>query len=190
MGETKKLFGKGIYGSKDVPIKLLDTMIVGVILLVILLVFWFASHGGFTVSFDSHGGSEVENITADYGDYITQPENPTRPGYVFAQWITSLDESLSEVWDFTNDMVEDSMVLYAVWEPAEIKVIFDLDGGSYQGVSQQLSQTVVYGETYGTLPVVTKEDATFIGWMYSGSIIEEDTVVTMTGEHVLTACWE
>ena len=35
--EKKKLFGRGIYGSKDVPIRILDGLIVGMILLAVVL---------------------------------------------------------------------------------------------------------------------------------------------------------
>ena len=49
---------------------------------------------------------------------------------------------------------------------------------------------MTYGQAYGALPVPEKEGAVFAGWMYSGQIITEDSTVTMTGEHVLTALWE
>ena len=49
---------------------------------------------------------------------------------------------------------------------------------------------VTFGETYGELPVVSKQGSTFLGWEYDGEIITSDTIVQMTGEHVLTAAWE
>ena len=49
---------------------------------------------------------------------------------------------------------------------------------------------VTFGETYGTLPEPVKEGRTFAGWEYSGQTITADTVVQMTGEHVLTAIWK
>ena len=48
---------------------------------------------------------------------------------------------------------------------------------------------MTFGETYGELPTPVKEGSTFGGWEYSGQIITADTVVQMTGEHVLTANW-
>lgn len=49
MAEDKKWFGRGIYGSKDVPIRILDGFIIGAICFVVILVFWFATHGGGTM---------------------------------------------------------------------------------------------------------------------------------------------
>lgn len=55
MAEDKKWFGRGIYGSKDVPIRILDGFIIGAICFVVILVFWFATHGGYNVTFDTEG---------------------------------------------------------------------------------------------------------------------------------------
>ena len=51
------------------------------------------------------------------------------------------------------------------------------------------SKQVTFGVTYGVLPTPVKEGSAFGGWEYSGQIITADTVVQMTGEHVLTATW-
>ena len=81
------------------------------------------------------------------------------------------------------------MTLYAVWMPAEVMVKFDLDGGNLDGETYIADKTVTYGEAYGELPVPEKEGFRFDGWIYSGVVIQADTMVTMTGEHVLTARW-
>ena len=66
---------------------------------------------------------------------------------------------------------------------------FDYDGGTGADGSTVESKQVTFGETYGELPTPVKEGSTFGGWEYSGQIITADTVVQMTGEHVLTATW-
>ena len=48
--EKKKLFGRGIYGSKDVPIRILDGLIVGMILLAVVLTVIFSINGGYRVT--------------------------------------------------------------------------------------------------------------------------------------------
>ncbi len=189
MAEEKKWFGRGIYGSKDVPIRILDGFIIGAIAFVVILVFWFATHGGYRVTFDTGGGSEIEAQTLKHGEKIQEPEVPLKAGYTFQGWVTSEDESLAKEWNFSEDQVEDDLTLYAVWTPANVTVKFDLDGGSVDGKSYAADQTVTYGETYGQLPVPEKEGFLFDGWIYSGAVIGADTVVTMTGEHVLTARW-
>lgn len=187
--EKKKWFGRGVYGSKDVPIRILDGFILGAIAVVLLLVFWFATHGGYVVTFDTDGGSAVEEQILKHGDLVMEPETPVKPGYVLKEWITSLDPSLAKTWNFDEDMVENDVTLYAVWEPAEITVKFDLDGGNLNSSTVAPDQTVTYGEAYGALPEPVKEGFRFDGWVYSGNVITADTPVAMTGEHVLTARW-
>lgn len=187
--ERKKWFGRGVYGSKDVPIRILDGFIFGAIAVVLLLVFWFATHGGYVVTFDTDGGSAVEEQTLKHGDLVMEPETPVKPGYVLKEWITFLDPSLAKTWNFDEDMVKNDVTLYAVWEPAEITVKFDLDGGNLNGSTVAPDQTVTYGEAYGALPEPVKEGFRFDGWVYSGNVVTADTPVAMTGEHVLTARW-
>lgn len=189
MAEDKKWFGRGIYGSKDVPIRILDGFIIGAICFVVILVFWFATHGGYNVTFDTEGGSEIAAQRLKHGELAKEPEIPLKPGYTFCGWITSEDESLAKEWNFATDKVENDMTLYAVWMPAEVMVKFDLDGGNLDEETYIPDKAVTYGEAYGELPVPEKEGFLFDGWVYSGAVIKADTTVTMTGEHVLTARW-
>lgn len=55
---------------------------------------------------------------------------------------------------------------------------------------QRQNRFVTYGEVYGALPEPEKTGVSFKGWFYSGQMIEADTRVAMTGEHVLTAVYE
>jgi len=48
----------------------------------------------YTISFDTKGGSTVEDITKDYGTDITAPENPTKPGYSFGGWTPSIPSTI------------------------------------------------------------------------------------------------
>lgn len=185
----KQWIGKGIYGKKDVPIRILDGMIGGFVTVIIVLIVVFAINGGFYVTFDTDGGSEVVKQKVTYGDHIEEPEDPVKPGYDFVHWVTSEDEYLAEVWNFSESKVEGDLTLYAIWQPAEMTVKFDLDGGAFPAVSGEVEKTVTFGEVYGELPIPEKEGFRFDGWVYSQQIIAEDTVVFMTGEHILTARW-
>lgn len=187
--EKKRWIGKGIYGKGDVSIKILDGMIGVFIVVIIVLIVAFALNGGYHVTFETDGGSEVAGQKLDYGEHIQVPDDPIKPGYRFVHWVTSQDEYLAEVWDFSENKIEEDTTLYAVWEPAEIIVKFDADGGVFPDGREVCEKQVVYGETYGELPVPMKEGYVFEGWVYSQQTIEEDTIVSMTGEHVLTASW-
>lgn len=145
--------------------------------------------GGYNVTFDTKGGSELTVQRLKHGELAEEPETPLKPGYTFCGWVTSEDESLAKEWNFATDKVENDLTLYAVWMPAEVRVKFDLDGGNLDGETYIPDKTVTYGEAYGELPVPEKEGFRFDGWIYSGVVIQADTMVTMTGEHVLTARW-
>lgn len=185
----KRWFGRGIYGSKDVPIRVLDACIGVMIAAALILTFVGAINGGFSITFDTG----VDDLTVAsqkirHGGTITEPEAPVRPGYVLTGWSTTPEPEV-HLWNFQHSQVEGDMKLYAVWEPASFEVKFDLGGGTVDGSSEVQPVTVTYGEAYGELPVPEKEGAEFGGWVYSGQTITADTTVTMTGEHVLTAVW-
>lgn len=65
---------------------------------------------GFTVEFDSNGGSKVESAKAAEGEPVAAPADPTREGYTFAGWFYNETK-----WNFENPVTED-MVLVAKWD--------------------------------------------------------------------------
>ncbi len=106
---------KGIYRNVKISVKTLDFVIVGGILLMIALVIFGIANNGYTVSFDSKGGTDVPAQTdLKYGDYVAEPEPPTREGYTFAGWY--FDENCQYPFDFTTVIVDGSTTLYARWE--------------------------------------------------------------------------
>ena len=179
-----KWFGRGIYGSKDVPIRILDGLIGVLIVVIVGMIIFFAVRGGFNIVYDTDGGSEVSARKVRYGEFLTEPETPYKPGYTFDGWYTE-KEGETVLWYFQSEKVTGDMTLTAHWVPAQFTVKFDYgaDGSTVE------SKQVTFGETYGELPTPVKEGSTFGGWEYSGQIITADTVVQMTGEHVLTATW-
>ena len=106
---------KGIYKNVKISVKTLDFVIIGGILLMIALVLFGIANNGYTVSFDSKGGTDVPAQTdLKYGDYVAEPEPPTREGYTFAGWY--FDENCQYPFDFTTVIVDGSTTLYARWE--------------------------------------------------------------------------
>lgn len=105
---------RGLYRHVRISVKTLDRIIVlGIIAIVLVLVF-AALHGGYTITFDSNGGTDVPSQELRYGDLIVEPEPPTREGYRFEGWY--MDDACNDLWDF-NTAVNDSMELYAKWVP-------------------------------------------------------------------------
>lgn len=183
---SPRRFGRGIYDSKDVPIRLLDGFIVGIIGIIAVMVIVFALNSGYMVTFDTQGGTEVAAQKLRYGNFVEEPEVPVRQGYEFGGWYYS--EEPDGDWRFQVDKVGSDMTLVARWIPAKVTVIFDADGG--QIPENQESIQVVYQGNYGELPVPQKDGFQFAGWKYSGQEITRDSTVMMPGEHVLTAAWE
>lgn len=185
----KKLFGRGVYGSKDVPIRVLDGVILLLILMAIGLTVWNTANGGFYISFDTGGAdTAIADQKIRYGQLVEEPETPVRPGYTLVGWDTA-PRSATANWDLGVDTVFSDMTLYAIWAPASITVKLDLNGGTLGGSTSADVLTVVYGQPYGTLPTPERAGYAFGGWEYSGQIITADTKVSMTGEHILTAVW-
>ena len=136
----------------------------------------------YTITFDSNGGSEVADQTVQYQQTLTQPEAPTHVGYAFAGWYTDAD--CTEAYDFSTPVTGD-LTLYAKWNANTYTVTLDANGGT---VTPE-SQTVTFGQPY-SLPVPERAGYAFAGWYdESGTQITEDKLVTIAGDHTLTAAW-
>ena len=85
----------------------------GIIVLVVLILYGVANNG-YTVTFDSRGGTDVPSQELMYGDLVEEPDPPTREGYTFAGWYS--DENCRYQWDMDTNQVSQSMTLYAAWE--------------------------------------------------------------------------
>lgn len=66
-----------------------------------------------TVTFDSNGGSEVDDKIVEQGKSVAKPADPTRDGYAFGGWFK--DSECAREWDFGTDSVTGDVTLYAKW---------------------------------------------------------------------------
>ena len=82
-----------------------------------------------TVTFNTHGGSAVENEEVEDGQRATRPPtNPTRAGHVFAGWFT--EPTGGDPFDFDADITADTTI-HAQWlETMGWTAIPAGDGGS------------------------------------------------------------
>ena len=108
---------RGLYSKVRISVKTLDRILVVSIALLIVLVLYGVANAGYTVTFDSKGGTDVPSQDAMYADYVIEPEAPTREGYVFTGWYS--DENCNYLWDMENGQISQSMTLYAGWEKNE-----------------------------------------------------------------------
>ena len=133
-----------------------------------------------TVTFDSHGGSNVPSQKVAYGDKAEKPDNPTRLGYNFVNW-TCQDEE----WSFIGYSVTQDMTLDANWSIITYNVIYNLDGGTNDS-NNPSSYTV---EDDLTLYAPIKTGYTFLGWFNETNSEIKSLGQTIVGDMTLTAHW-
>jgi len=74
--------------------------------------------GAKTITFESNGGSKVENQTVFKDRPVRRPPDPSKPGYNFASWYRD-NEIFENEWNF--DAIPDAeMTLYAKWNIKEL----------------------------------------------------------------------
>ena len=124
MGESQESNGnqerqprqlRGLYRNVKISIKTLDTIIITCIVVIVVLLAIGLRNPGFTITFDSKGGTDVAAQNQMYGQLLEAPEPPTREGYLFTGWY--LDPACYEQWNLETDTIQEDITLYAGWEP-------------------------------------------------------------------------
>lgn len=105
---------RGLYKHVKISVKTLDIIIVACIVVILLVVALDLRNPGFTITFDSKGGTDVVSQNQMYGELLEVPEEPTREGYEFTGWY--IDSACDEKWNQNEDIIEGDFTLYAGWE--------------------------------------------------------------------------
>lgn len=106
----------GLYAKINMSLKSANIMVATLTALLVAAMIFVINHNGFTVKFDTDGGSYIEPVKAMHSETVSC-ENPVKEGYSFTGWYT--DRSLTQKWDIQTDTVNGSMTLYAGWEKTE-----------------------------------------------------------------------
>lgn len=72
----------------------------------------------YNVNYDSKGGSTVPLALVKYDEKATEPTEPKKSGYVFDGWYA--DENYTNIWDFTKNIIQGDVTLYAKWKESVI----------------------------------------------------------------------
>ncbi len=124
---------------------------------------------GYTITFDTDGGSAVAPITQDYGTAITAPANPTKTGYTFGGWNIPVPTT----------MPAENMTITALWNINQYTVTFNTNGGTAIE-----SVTADYGTPIAKPADPEKRGYTFKGW-------DAEIPATVPAENVtINANWE
>ena len=146
-----------------------------------------------TLSFDSNGGSTVDDITGKYGATVNLPTAPTKTGYIFEGWYT--DENLTNKVEEKLELTEDTK-LYAKWTAITYTVQFDANGGDGAMDSQTFTYDINQNLRENTF---TRTNYDFDGWNTANdrsgtSYSDEASVINLTSENngtvTLYAQWE
>jgi len=147
----------------------------------------------FTITFDAQGGSisPTTQIAVPNHPYATLPTlpTPTRDGYTFDGWWTGSNGTGDNVLATTTFTATNDETLYAKWTVSSYTVTFDPQGGS---VTPDTT-TVIFDQSYGTLPEPTRDGCTFDGWWTgtngTGDQVLATTTVITPNDHTLYAKW-
>ncbi|MBR6530574.1 MAG: InlB B-repeat-containing protein, partial [Clostridia bacterium] len=132
-----------------------------------------------SVSFDSNGGSAVEDKTVIYGEPVAEPAVPTRTGYRFLGWY------IGDVqYDFSTS-VTTSITLTAKWEALYYSINFNVQGN---GWVDNLDGLYAYNNQV-TLNAYANEGSYFVEWQKNGVFFSDDASVEIVvdGEATFTA---
>ena len=140
---------------------------------------------GYSIVFDSRGGSIVPSQSSEVGVPTTKPSDPIKVGYSLDKWLNSADDT---EWDFTTPIVE-HITLYATYVIGQYDITLNPNGGS---VSVTKIENITYGTSIGTLPTPQRVNHTFDGWFDSdGNEYNSDDIFapSVPDNFVLIASW-
>ena len=135
---------------------------------------------GYTISFNSNGGSTISDI-----EEATELPNPlpipTKSGYTFAGWYYDDDFTTQA---YAGDELEDDVTLYAKWILNTYTITFEENGGT--SVTDLSEQTVLPNP----LPIPTRTGYYFQGWFYDSDFTNEALAGDpLTSDVTLYAMW-
>ena len=111
---------------------------------------------------------------------------PSRDHYTFLGWYTEKNGGTA-VYEDTIVQTDGDQTLYAHWEGNPVNVSLKNEGEVIKTITPH------YGETYGKIPVPSREGYSFLGWYNAeadGERVLESTIVAFPEDHTLYARWE
>ncbi len=162
-------------------------------------------YGGFRVSYttdkaelyliryNANGGNEEDSFQyATNGTSVTLSPCPFSKAFsAFAGWGTTPEGPVRYAAGETIPSLQTdadlTATLYAIWQPLQT-VIFDPNGGQ----CDTRRKTYTVGQTYGSLPIPTREHHVFAGWWTAtegGEQVKVESMVTESGYRNLYARW-
>lgn len=146
---------KEVLKSKKLPY-IVGGVLLLLVALAVFLFFFLKKEKTYAITFDTDGGTAIEQIVVKDGETIEFPENPTKEGFKFNGWLLD-GQPFSPSAVITKDIK-----LVASWIPEDavtFKVTFTSDNGR-----SPIEVEVVENEPVTRPLDPTKANATFKGW--------------------------
>jgi uncharacterized repeat protein (TIGR02543 family) len=138
----------------------------------------------YVVTFETNGGTIIENIEVDENGKIVPPTDPTKDGYIFVGWYS--DSNLTKGIKIDVNIFTKDKTVYAKWKEAgSVIVSFQENGGSAVD-----NITVDYGQKISLPKDPIKTGYTFEGWYIDKSLSTKFDVNTQIKSNItLYAKW-
>lgn len=152
------------------------------LIIVAALIYFFKSnnHPNYLITFDTDGGSNVEQQLIKEGSVVTKPHNPEKDGYTFIEWTLN-----GVTFDF-NTIVDKDITLVATWKEKDkdsFTIRFDTDGGTL------IDDIIIKKGDKLLLPENPIWDGhKFIEWQLDGNTFDIESEIT--SDIKLVAKWE
>lgn len=140
-----------------------------------------------TVSFDTDGGTAIDDVTVDVGSKVTKPADPVKTGYKFAGWYA--DANYTTPFDF-DSAIEDDTTLYARWNKTSAVVTYVVYTG-YEGEDLTEVLDIEDGAKPATEPADPVRDRyEFLYWSTDrAGTVEYDFATAVEDDLTLYAQW-
>lgn len=152
-------------------------IIFSTIFIMFLLIMTSCTKKTYIVSFDTDGGTEIQDQNVVKKKTVSKPNDPKKEGHTFIGWYVDNNE-----FDF-NTKITNHLVIKAKWEINEYTVSFTTNTSEHLD-----SIKVTYNELVPSVKELTKIGHTFNGWYLDDELYDFNTPVTK--DITLEAKWD
>jgi uncharacterized repeat protein (TIGR02543 family) len=141
---------------------------------------------GYTVNFNSQGGSNFPGSSYTTGGCVDLPGAPTRAGYSFIGWFVAPDAHSNLPSPYCPGSGDGNITLYAHWAASVFPVHYNSQGGSPVADGSYNA-----GEAINLAAAPTRPGYNFGGWSLgtSGATVSSPHLPAVTGSITFYAIW-
>src|SRR5690554_1014047 len=137
----------------------------------------------YTLHFVTNGGSEVSDITEEYGKEISV--STIKEGYSFVGWYKDSSLSLASYYELGSTMPAENLTLYAKWGMITYSIVYVMNEYTTNDASNPATYNVTSNISLIAPSVI---GGTFIGWFTDEDYTNEiENISNMTGNITLYA---